>query len=265
MDARSLGIEAAGATSIGRRRVNADAFLIDEAAGLLAVADGIGDEERSALVARAALDAVREKLGPPWSWMPLVDRTASDALERLLRGVLLANERVHPMRASGQPRIGATFAGAVVCHGDLALAHLGDSRAYLLRGAAGELARLTEDHTVLGDALWQGVGHEIAAALPNAHALTRAVGRRPGAEVHPSAARWAPGDVLLLCTDGVSNLVHVEAMRHVLVETTDVAEAARRLVDAACALGGRDNATAVVARRVGGRCDPGVEPQDEAS
>jgi serine/threonine protein phosphatase PrpC len=173
-------------------------------------------------------------------------------MERLLRGVVLANARVHELRAAEASRFGTTFAGVVVCARHLAVAHAGDSRAYLLRGATGELVRLTEDHTVMGDALWQGVPHETAAGLPNANALTRALGRRPGVEVRPSLAPWAPGDVAVVCTDGVSDFVHVEAMTRVLAEMTDVEEAARRLVAAAGDLGGWDDATVVVARRRAG-------------
>jgi protein phosphatase len=250
MDARSLGIEVSAATAPGRRKINADAFVIDEAAGLLAVADGMGDEERSVRVARMALDAVRERFGPPWSWLPPEDRTMSDAIERFLRGVGLANRRIHEAQAAEPSRIGTTFAGVAVCGPFLTIAHVGDSRAYLLRGATGELGALTQDHTVLGDALWRGVPYETAAGLHKAHALTRTVGRKPAVETRTSIAAWAPGDVAVLCTDGVSDWVHLEAMTRALAGTNDVAEAARALVDAAGDLGGWDDATAVVLRHV---------------
>ena len=250
MDARSLGIEVSAATGAGRRRINADAFLIDEAAGLLAVTDGMGDEERSARVARMALDAVRERFGRPWSSLPPEDRTVNEAIERFLGGVGLANRRIHEAQAAEPSRIGTTFAGVAVCGPYLAIAHVGDSRAYLLRGATGELGALTQDHTVLGDSLWQGVPYEAAARLHNAHALTRTVGRKPAVDTRTSIAAWAPGDVAVLCTDGVSDWVHLEAMTRVLVGMNDVADAAKALVDAAGDLGGWDNATAVVLRHV---------------
>ncbi len=250
MDARSLGIEVSAATAPGRRRINADAFLIDEAAGLLAVADGMGDEERSARVARMALDAVRERFGRPWSLLPPEERSASEAIERFLSGVGLANRRIHEAQAAEPSRIGTTFAGVAVCGAYLAIAHVGDSRAYLLRGATGELGTLTQDHTVLGDALWRGVPYETAAGLHKAHALTRTVGRKPAVDTRTSIAAWAPGDVAVLCTDGVSDGVHLEAMTRVLAGMNDAAEAARALVDAAGDVGGWDDATAVVLRHV---------------
>ena len=188
MDTRSLGIEVSAATCAGRRRINADAFLIDEAAGLLAVTDGMGDEERSARVARMALDAVRERFGRPWSSLPPEDRTVNEAIERFLGGVGLANRRIHEAQAAEPSRIGTTFAGVAVCGPYLAIAHVGDSRAYLLRGATGELGGLTQDHTVLGDALWRGVPYETAAGLHKAHALTRTLGRKPAVDTRTSIA-----------------------------------------------------------------------------
>jgi hypothetical protein len=104
-------------------------------------------------------------------------------------------------------------------------------------GPAGELARQTEDPTVLGDALErQTLDETAAAALPNAQALTRAVGRRIAAEPHTMVARRTPGDILLLCTDGVPDLLHTGAMRKTLITSAN--------------LGGRDAATAVAARNV---------------
>jgi serine/threonine protein phosphatase PrpC len=105
---------------------------------------------------------------------------------------------------------------------------------------------------VLGDVLRRRTLDETAtAALPSAHAPTRAVGRRIAAEPHAMAAWWAPGDVVLPRTDGVSDLVHAGATRKILVAPANVADAAQKLVGAARDLGGRDTGTAVAARNVG--------------
>jgi protein phosphatase len=250
VDARSLGIEVAAATGTGQRKINADAVLIDEAAGLLAVSDGMGDEERSALVARTALDAVRERFGPPWSHLPPADRTKSEAEERFLRGVMAANDRAYALRKPEPPRIGTTFAGVVVCGDGLGVAHVGDSRVYLLRGANGKRARLTADHTLLAELMLRGVPPDVAACVPKARALTRAIGTKPAVEVQPFGVRWAAGDVVILCTDGVSDWVDAAVMEAVLTGRTGVEEAAWRLVAAATAAGGWDNASVVVARNV---------------
>ncbi len=251
MDARSLGIKVAAATSAGRRKRNADAFLIDEAAGLLAVTDSMGDEERSAVMARTALDAVRERFGPPWLGLPLADRTKDEAVERFLRGVVAANDRAYALREPQPPWIGTTFTGVVVCGDGLGVAHVGDSRVYLLRGATGKRARLTADHTVLTELLLRGVPRDVAAEVPQAHALTRAIGTKPAVEVQPFGVRWARGDVVILCTDGVSDWVSAGRMEGALAGVAGVEESARRLLDAARDAGGWDDATVVVARYVG--------------
>ena len=89
-----LRVEAAAATHAGQRDTNADAYVIDEAAGLFAVGDGMGDTPRSGLVARMALDAVREMFLPPWSILPAADRSPAEAAERMYLGVLQAHRRI---------------------------------------------------------------------------------------------------------------------------------------------------------------------------
>jgi protein phosphatase len=246
MNAPGAVLQAAGATSRGRRRINADALLVDEAAGLLAVSDAAGDGPLSALMSRVALALAREPFDDAWSRRPMAERFASEASVRLARGVAMANRRAHELRAS-EPRCrGATFAGFVVCGNHLCVAHLGDSRVYLLRRAKDELEQLTEDHTVMADLLSRGVCHDIAVRMSSADALTRALGKGR-AVVEPSVVPWGPGDVALVCTDGLSDLVHAAAMQRVLAEATDVKAAAQRLVDAAEELGGWDNATVALA------------------
>jgi PPM family protein phosphatase len=248
MSARSLFIEVAAVTARGRRRVNADAFLVDEAAGLLAVADAMGDNAHSSLMSRIALAMVREPFGAQWLLRPFAARFAGEAAERFQVGVARANRRAYEVGTT-EPRCGGTtFAGVVVCGNHLCIAHVGDSRIYLLRSATGELVQVTEDHTVMNDLLSRGMSHESAARVQNADALTRALGARAAVEVRPSVAAWAPGDVALVCTDGLSDWVHAEAMLRVLTEATGAQQAAQRLVDAAGDVGGWDNATALVAR-----------------
>jgi PPM family protein phosphatase len=246
--ARSLAIEAAGATTRGRRRINADAFLIDEAAGLLAVSDAIGDEPHSALMSRIALAMVREPFDLAWSQRPLAERFTSEGTARLGRGIAMANRRAYEVRATERRCKGTTFAGFVACRDHICIAHVGDSRIYLLRKATGEVAQLTEDHTVMSDMLARGMLREAAVLAQGADALTRVLGKRAAVDAWPVVVAWAPGDVVLVCTDGLSDLVHAEAIQRVLASATDLGEAVRRLVDAAEELGGWDNATGIVGR-----------------
>jgi protein phosphatase len=246
---RERRIEVAAATHAGGRRVNADAFLIDEAAGLFAVGDGMGDTPRSAAVARMVLGAVAELFLAPWSLLPPGERSADEARERLIHGLAQAQGRLYMPGRRPEERIGATFAGVVVCGGALCFAQVGDSRAYLLRRSKGQLAQIKEDDTVLGEALARGVPYAVAAGLPHAHAVTRMLGATSEVAPLPSARRWEPGDAVLLCTDGVSDRVEAEVLACFLLDAGDAGEAARGIVGRAVGAGGSDNATALVLRR----------------
>jgi serine/threonine protein phosphatase PrpC len=173
-------------------------------------------------------------------------------VQRFLRGVVAANDRTYALRKPEPPRIGTTFAGVAVCGDGLCLAHVGDSRVYVVRGATGKRARLTGDHTLLEELLRRDVPRSAAATVRNANALTRAIGVKPAVEVEPFGVRWAAGDMVVLCTDGVSDWVDAGGMEGVLAGMIGVEEAARRLVEAASGAGGWDNATAVIARNVRG-------------
>lgn len=242
-----MRVDVAVATDTGPyRKTNADALLVDLAAGLVAVSDGIGDTPRSAAAAKIALDAVRELFLPPWSLLPPADRSASEAADRLTLGVMQANGRLYV--ADRARRLGSTFAGVVVCADTLCVGHLGDSRVYLFRPSTRKLARLTEDHTVLSDAIRRGVPDDVTAAQPNVHALTRAIGIQRAPHLRLRVTRWAPGDVVLVCTDGVTDWLDDATITRTLVERDELEAVAHRLVERAFVAGSRDNATVALAR-----------------
>jgi protein phosphatase len=148
-----------------------------------------------------------------------------------------------------EDRIGTTFAGVVVCGGELCIAGMGDSRVYLLRRSRRKLAQIKQDDTVLGDALARGVPHAIAASLPKAHALTRMLGALPGVAALPVIHPWEPDDMVLLCTDGVSDRLDVDTIADILLGAVDPDMAAQRLVRRAVEAGSPDNVTALVLHR----------------
>jgi PPM family protein phosphatase len=248
MTMQAMGIEVASATDIGpRRRTNADAYVIDKPARLIGIADGMGDTPRSAAVARAALEAVRELFLFSWPSLAAEQQSIGEAAERLSLGFRQANGRLYvPTGRSG--RQGTTLVGAVLSRRHFCVAHAGDSRAYVLRHDARHLVQLTTDHTVRGRALARGVAPEVAAALPNTHALTQAIGLKPEVDLCPVVYRWSPGDTLLLCTDGVSDGLLAEEMTQALIEAGTLNAAAPALVLRAPVAYGRDNATAILAR-----------------
>lgn len=244
-----MQVEVAAATHVGRKRkTNADCFLLNEAAGLYTVADGMGDTPRAGAVARMALDAVHELFLAPWSFLPPVERSPSEAAERLTLGVMQANGRLYAPGRTKEQGVGTTFAGVIICGARLCVAHAGNSRVSLLRSGSRCFARLTEDDTVFNDALWRGVPYDVAAALPNGRALTRVLGWWPAVSVNPTIERWEPGDVVVVCTDGLSDRVEAPTIGRVLSDFRDLGAAAQNLVDRANEAGGWDNSTVVLVR-----------------
>lgn len=246
-------LDVAAVTDAGRhRKANADAVLADAASGIFAVADGMGDTPRASAAAKSALDSVRELFLAPWSQLPPVDRSVSEAAERLILGATQANLRLFVEGCPAERRLGATFAGVVICREYLCFGAAGDSRLYLFQPKTSRITRLTQDDTVLSDAVRRGVPYDAAAALPKAHALTRAIGLRRALLFQPAAVRWAPGDVLLACTDGVTDWLDRVAITRALAKCDALDTAARRIVDGALAAGGTDNASAVLVRWAAG-------------
>lgn len=251
--ANEVQLEVAAISDVGlHRQTNADRFLLDEMAGFYSVSDGMGDTPRSGSVARLALEAIREMFLAPWSQLPPEERTVGEAAERFLLGVMQANGRLYAPGRSNEQRVGTTFAGVVVCGDGLCVAHIGDSRVGLVRRRDGRLRPLTVDHTVLCEALGADADPELAETLPNALALTRVLGRKPSVAPSLNRTRWEPGDVVILCTDGLTDRVKPHVIERVLADTTDLEQAGRRLIDGSNEAGGQDNATVVLLRWNGG-------------
>jgi PPM family protein phosphatase len=243
-------IASAAATHLGRRRVNADASFRDDGGGLFAVADGMRDLPTSAAASHAAVAAVAEVFPARWAQLPRAERSPAEARELLLIGITLAHGRLLQPSIPRGRRIGTTVAAVVVCGESLIGAHVGDSRIHLLRARDGQLVRLTDDHTLAGEARQRGMRTEDAARLPDADRLLQAVGASRRIEPATFVRRWAPGDVVVLCTDGVSDPVGVEAIADILLDAPDLAEGASRIVGVAADFGGKDNATVVLVHRV---------------
>ncbi len=241
-------IEAAAATHIGQRATNADAYLIDEAAGLYAVADGMGDVPLSFLVARTALEAVRESFVAPWTQYPRGQRPVSEAGGRLMLGVERAHGRLYAPWITHEQRIGTTFAGVIACGNYLCVGHVGDSRAYLV-GSMGWLMPLTKDQTVATEVRGWGLPLDRMILPADTDKLTQAIGVRSMVKLHPQARRWHPGDMVLLCTDGLSDCLDSDLIVRILLDAATVEAAAQTLIDRAAERQCRDNATAVVLRR----------------
>jgi protein phosphatase len=229
--------EHAERTDTGRQRKgNEDAYFARSP--LFAVADGMGGAQAGEVASRAAIEAIENGLpdGP------------GSAEERLAGLVLEANERIIEMAQGDREKagMGTTMTAAYVTEGDVAIAHVGDSRLYRLRG--GELERLTQDHTLVAELERQGkITQEEAGRHPQRSIITRALGAEHDIEVDHHTWPARDGDIYLICSDGLM-MFPEEEIGEIVRGAPDLRTAARSLVDAANAGGGRDNITVVLFR-----------------
>ena len=228
-----MKIRAGVGTDIGRvREGNEDSFLIEPP--LYAVADGMGGHRGGEVASQLALETVERLF-----------RSGRGTLEHQIRE---ANRAVFERSAEDRSvaGMGTTLTAALVRDGEVHLAHVGDSRAYLLR--AGALRQLTQDHTLVGRMIRAGEISEAEAEVhPHRNVLTRVVGTEPDVRVDERDVGLLEGDRLLLCSDGLTNMVTEDQVQAVLEAVpTNPQEAADRLVRAANRAGGVDNITVVV-------------------
>jgi PPM family protein phosphatase len=239
-------IESSARTDCGKLRFkNEDRFAVSEELGLFAVADGMGGHPSGDVAAAMALDAVHRFLADPHAtWPPETDA----ATLPLVAAVKAANQELHKAGKAYEhaQRMGTTFVGALFDGAGVCIAHVGDSRCYRFRDGA--LALLTEDHTVLADELWKGTPLDVALKMPFKGVLTRAVGIHARVDVSARFENVLPGDLFLLCSDGLSKPVERGEITAILAEAGDLGASAERLIARANDRGGHDNITAVLIR-----------------
>ncbi len=242
-----LTVDAAAATHVGRRENNEDAYLLDAGHAVFAVADGMGGyhggEVASALVVEGIERFVAQNADDAEATWPWGLEPGRSFVENLLAvAIRLANQRVIARRTGVLAQMGSTVVAVALDGRDAVLAHVGDSRIYRLR--EGELEALTRDHSLVEELRALG---RIERPEGIGHVITRAIGFSPDTRPELRVERVEPGDVLLLCSDGLSDPLDDEAIARGL--SCKTAEAAcRELVAAAYAAGGTDNITAVVLR-----------------
>lgn len=243
-----------GATDAGKKRSNnEDAFLVLERNSLFAVADGIGGNEGGEVASRIAVDtlasAFPELVGendrtPPAGISP-GGGTETAALRRAFD---LANREIRRERESrsGLSQMGTTLTALFVSRDRAFIGHIGDSRAYLLR--AGTLKQITQDHSLVADQVRAGVLKPAQVrSSPNRHIITRALGIDDEVDPELTILALQQNDMVLLCTDGLTEMVDDGAIRKIMA-ASDPPEVAKELVKAANERGGVDNITVVVVR-----------------
>jgi serine/threonine protein phosphatase PrpC len=229
----SLGHVAAITDPGRRRRRNEDAYVIEPP--LFAIADGMGGAQAGEVASRLAAAALKES------------RADGGGEQRIADLIQEANRRVYD-RSNTDPNtsgMGTTITVALVENGNVAFGHVGDSRAYMIRD--GSMEQLTEDHSLVGELMRSGkLSAEEAESHPQRSVITRALGTDPDVDVDTFTIAAKTGDVFLLCSDGLTDMLDERAILE-LVERNreDIGAALRALVKAANRRGGEDNITVV--------------------
>ena len=227
---------AAGRTDAGRkRRRNEDSIVVDPP--LFAVADGMGGAQAGEVASRLAAAAFRE--------FHEADDLAAE--ERVRAIIQEANRRIYE-RATSDAEVsgmGTTITAALLESGSVSIGHVGDSRAYRLR--EGRLEQLTEDHSLVADLMRSGrLSPEEAETHPQRSVITRALGTDAVVDVDTFTVEASPGDVFLLCSDGLTTMVADEDILAIVADAGPLEDAAKALVKAANRGGGEDNVTVVL-------------------
>jgi protein phosphatase len=246
-----LGLEVAGRSDVGRVRTsNEDNYGYDQRLGVFVVCDGMGGHAAGEIASRIAVDSVlsyfrdQEPMAadPSLKDAPLSARLLADAVNKANESILRYADQNESTAGMGTTLVAARF-----CDGKFTIAHVGDSRIYLLRD--GQLVQLTEDHSFVMEQVRRGVlTLEEAKHSSAQHIITRALGT--GDDSPPDLAEFPAqdGDVLLLTTDGIMRHVTDEEIRAILSQIPSVQSAADMLVEAAIDGGGEDNATCLLIR-----------------
>jgi protein phosphatase len=249
-----LKIFYAAASDRGRvRKNNEDAFLADPALGIYAVADGMGGPAAGEIASRLALNTLRESLAKASQnqraeFSPNQTAVISLPSALLVGGIRLANQAVFESSQEKEEYrgMGTTLVAVYFVDSSPVAAHVGDSRLYRIR--AKKIDQLTEDHSVIWEQYREGIiPKEVLSSSPLKNIITRALGMQPSLDVDVRELEVEKGDLLLLCSDGLSDLVQdEELLRTVKDAPGDLNQACRDLIDLANHRGGRDNITVLL-------------------
>jgi serine/threonine protein phosphatase PrpC len=241
-----LTIRYAGLTDRGRvRQTNEDSWVADPKQGLFIVADGMGGEFAGALASRAVVATLPELVRKQFATTKCFEYKR--ARQQIAEAIATLSKQLHQQthNTPGLEGIGSTVVCALVRGSQALVAHMGDSRAYQLRG--GRLKRLTTDHTLIQALLHAGdINPREAATHPARGQLTRSVGM-PGEPLPVSRLlQLRPGDLLMLCTDGLTGMLGDNQIFSILKNPGPLDIQCRRLVEGANGAGGMDNVTVLL-------------------
>jgi serine/threonine protein phosphatase PrpC len=240
-------------SDLGRqRRGNEDNYFVR--APLFVVADGMGGAQAGEVASEMAVESFDHGLPD-----------AGTPAEGLVHVIEDANRRIHDRSREDADRagMGTTVTAAHVGEREVTIAHVGDSRAYVLRD--GELMRLTRDHSLVGELVARGkLTEEQAEAHPQRSVITRALGPEPSVQVDVDVFPARARDVFLLCSDGLTSMVNETKLKPILEGAESLEQGGRALIAAANEAGGPDNITCIVARVLAGSPPDGPPVPEKA-
>jgi len=241
-------------TDVGRKRKgNEDSLFVNPVQNLFVVADGMGGHAAGEIASKVAVDAINEFVlltggDEEITWPFGLDENMSYDGNRLKTAIRYANRKVLEATKEKSEYEGmATTVAAVLVDGDVAnIGHVGDSRIYLF--SEGQFSQLTSDHSWINEQIQSGViSADQARSHPLRNVVTRALGGKPDLVVDIQTRRMKAGDVLLICSDGLTGMVPDEDIARILDDANgDVEKGATELVAEANARGGEDNITVVL-------------------
>lgn len=218
------------------RQQNEDSYVMLPEYNFFAVADGMGGHQAGAFASNLALNVVKEQV--------MTSNRVEDLRSQLTNAVREANRRVYELsrKEPGKEGMGTTLTALWLRDGIGHLAHIGDSRAYLLRDF--QLDLLTVDHSLVGELVRHGsLTLSEAESHPQRHVLTRALGIEAEVKVDTRSMTLKSGDLLLLCTDGLTSLVGDQEIKSAFLHTKGLEASLEQLVELSLKRGGNDNIT----------------------
>lgn len=242
-----MRVSISSATHTGRRKNNEDAVLVDERLGLAVVSDGMGGYAGGEVASRLAVHAVRDLVARTarednclWPYRADLARTSDE--NELDIAAKVANDQIRAERHGPLAQMGATLAAVRLRAARATIAHVGDSRVYRVR--AGRVEALTRDHSLYEELAAAGERLPPRGEFRYGNVVTRALGTNT-AEAEVRQVELAPGDRLVLCTDGLWDPVPERELAQACTELT-AEDACQRLVELALEHGGTDNITVVI-------------------
>lgn len=250
-----MRIEVAGCSHVGmKRNHNEDAFLVLADEHLYCVADGMGGHASGEIASRIAIDELedfyrRTSKDADLTWPFKMDRGRNYEENRLATAIKLANARIYEAASSeaNYRGMGTTIVSLHFAEDGVYIGHVGDSRAYCLRDGA--LRQMTEDHSLLNDYLKaKKLTAEEIDAFPHKNVIVRALGMKDTVQVDIEHFQATDGDLFLLCSDGLSGMVHDDALMAAVTASADLHATCTQLIELANAAGGNDNITCILVR-----------------